>query len=95
MIEAPKGGLTLDYGPTQAAPIEGREPTTDDTRVASTRRRDVTNLVSGMSQQLPTEPVDANFSVPSDLFVEGQDSGLGTEDPLLTAFFLSTCFRSP
>ena len=66
---------------TPAAPLEGRKPPTDKTRVVSTRRRVPTNWVSGRIRQPSIEPVLANTSVASGLLVEVQVSGQGSVHP--------------
>ena len=58
--------------------------------MASKRRRVPTNWVSDRMLQPSTEPIIANFSVPSDFLVEGQVSGLETVQFLLTSNFFST-----
>ena len=73
-----------------AAPQGGREPPTDKTHVVSTRRRVLTNWVSGRTLQPSIESVVANSFVPSDFLVDGQVYGLGTVHPLLTLNFFST-----
>ena len=80
--------LNSDLSP--AAPQGGRLPTTDKTRVVSTRRRVPTNWVSGGTLQPSIESVVANSFVPSDFLVDGQVSGLGTVHPILTLSFIST-----
>ena len=67
----------------------GREPSTDKTRVVSTRRRFPTNWFSRTLQPSKVSIV-ANFSVPSDFLVDGQVSGLGTVHVLLTLDFFIT-----
>ena len=73
-----------------AAPQGGREPPVDRARVVSTRRRVQTNWVSCRTLQLSIELVVANSFVPSDFLVDGQVSGLGTVQHLLTLNFFST-----
>ena len=80
--------LNSDFSP--AAPHGGREPPTYKPRVVSTRRRVPTNWVSGRMLQPSIESVVANSFVPSDFLVDGQVSGLGTVNPLLTLDFFST-----
>ena len=75
MSGAFKGGLTSNSCLSPAAPIGGREPSTDKTRDVSIRRRVPINCVSGRTLQPSTEPVVANFSVPSDILVEGMIVG--------------------
>ena len=76
--DAPKDGLMSNSGLSPAAPVAGRKLPTDKTCVVSTRRL------------FPTNWVVAIFSVPSDIQVEGQVSGLRTVHPLLTFNFFST-----
>ena len=59
-------------------------------REVTTRRRVPTNWVSGRTFQPSIESVVANSFVPSDFLVDGQVSGLGTVQPLLTLNFFST-----
>ena len=80
--------LKSDLSP--AAPLGGRLPPTDKTRVVSTRRRVPTSWVSGRTLQPSIESVVANSFVPSDFLVDGQVSGMGTVHPLLTLGFVST-----
>ena len=80
--------LKSDFSP--AAPQGGRLPPTDKTRVMSTRKRVPTNWVSGRTLQPSIESVVAISFVPSDFFVDGQVSGLGTVHTLLTLSFVST-----
>ena len=80
----------LDSDLSPAAPQGGREPPTDKTCVVFTRRRVPTNLVSGRTLQPSIESVVANSFVPSDFIVDGQVSGLGTVQPLLTLNLFST-----
>ena len=80
--------LNSDLSPE--APQEGREPSTDKTRVVSMRWRVPTNWVSGRTLQPSIESVVTNSFVSSDFLVDGQVSGLGTVHPLLTLNFFST-----
>ena len=70
----------------------GRKNPTDKARTVSKRRRIMTNWNSGRTLQTSTESVGANFSVPSEVSVEGQVSGLGTVHLLLTFDFTSSWF---
>ena len=79
---APKGSLMLNTDHSPAAPLGGREPPTEKTRVVSTRRRVPTNWVSGRTLQPSIESVVANSFVPSDFLVDDQVSGLGTMHPI-------------
>ena len=79
MSEAPNGRLVS--GLFSAATQGEREPTTDKTRVVSTRRRVPTNWVSGRTPQPSIEQVVAYSDVPSDFLVEGHGSGLGLCSP--------------
>ena len=65
-------------GLSPAASMGGKEPPTNKTCVVSTRRRVPTNWVSDRMLQPSTEPIVANFYVPSNFLLEGQVSGLGT-----------------
>ena len=87
---APKGGLMLSSDLSPAASQEGRVPPTDKTNVVSTRRRVPTNWVSGRTLQPFIESVVAISFVPSDFLVDGEVSGLGTVQPLLTLNLFST-----
>ena len=78
MSGAPKDGLISISGISPAAPLMGREPPTDNICSVSTRRRVLTNWVSGRKLQPSIEPVVTNSSVPLDFLVEGQVNGLGT-----------------
>ena len=80
--------LGSDLTPT--APQGGRESPTDKSRVVSTRRRVLTNWVSGRTLQPSIDSVVANSFVPSDFLVDGQVSRLGTVHPLLTLSFFGT-----
>ena len=80
---APKSCLCQTLTSLQQLPCE-REPLTDKTRLVSTRRQILTECVSGRMLQPSTETVIANFSVPSDILMEGKVSWLGTVHPLLT-----------
>ena len=80
--------LSSDLSP--AAPQRRMEPPTDKIRVASTRRRVPTNLVSSRTLQPSIESVVANSFVPSDFLVDGQVIGLGTVHHHLTLNFFST-----
>ena len=80
--------INSDLSP--AAPQGGRVPPTDKTRVVSTRRRVLTNWVSGRTLQPSIESVVLNSFVQSDFLVDGQVSGLGTVHPILTLNFFST-----
>ena len=83
----------LNSNLSPAAPQWGRTPT-DKTRVVSTHRRVPTNWVSGRTLQPSIESVVANSFVPSNFLVDGQVSGLGTVNPLLTLNFRSTWILS-
>ena len=87
----PNGGLMSNSGLSSSS-HRGREPTTNKTHVVYTRRWVLTNWVSSRTLQPSTEPVVANFFVPSDFLDEGQVSGLGTVHPLLTLNFFSKWF---
>ena len=65
-----------------AAPIRRKKSPAYKIHVVSTHRSIKTNCVSGRMLQPSTEPVIANFSVPSDFLVEDLVSGLGTEHPI-------------
>ena len=78
-----------NYDLFQSAPIGGKNPPTYKTLV-STRRLVLKNWMLSRTLQPLTEPVIAHFSVPSELLVEGQVSGLGTVHPLLTLNVFST-----
>ena len=58
-----------NIGLSPAAPIGGRKPPANRTCVVSTCRRAPTNWVSDRTLQPLTEPVVANFAVPSDFLV--------------------------
>ena len=73
--------------------IRGREPSAGNSHVMSMHRWVPTNWVSGWLLQPSTVPVVVNSFVPSDFLVEGQVSGLGTVQPLLTLNFTSTQFQ--
>ena len=79
----PKGGFMLNFGLSPKTPIWGMEFSKNETYVVSTRWRISKNWVSSMMLPPSTEPVVANFYVPSDFFEEGQVSGLRTVHPLL------------
>ena len=70
-----------------AAPRRGREPHTDKTILVSTLKRVPTKWVPVRTLQPSIEPVVATSSVPLDLLVDGQVSGLGTVHPFLTSNF--------
>ena len=80
--------LNFDLSP--AAPQGVGYPPTDKARVVSSRRRVLTNWVSGRTLQPSIESVLTNSFVPSDFLVDGQVSGLGTVHPLLILSFFST-----
>ena len=66
----------------------GRVPPTDKTCVVSTRRQVQINWFSDRTLQPSNKPVVASSSVPSDFFVEGRHSGLGSVHPLMTFYLL-------
>ena len=79
--------LNSDLSP--AAPQGGREPP-QKKRMVSTRRRVLTNWVSGRTLKASIESVVANSFAPSNFLVNVQVCGLGTVHPLLTLSVFST-----
>ena len=68
----------------------GKKPPKDEICVVSTCSWDQTNWVYGMTLQPFTEPVIANFSVPSHFLVKGHVSEQGTLHPILILSFFNT-----
>ena len=84
MIGGPKDSLMSNSGVSPTAPLRGRNPPQIKTYVVSMCKPVLTNRISDRMLQSSIKLVITNSTEASYFLVEGQDSGLGTERPLLT-----------